>query len=104
MDSIFDINSRSQNCINPLCRSNKSPTGLVSQLGQNFVQWFSSSLFLTFLIPFNLAGNKRKLSRTKRSRGNGETLPWYFSMKRMSALMRAIADVADNYNRYKDEL
>uniref|UniRef100_A0A0K2VFM6 Uncharacterized protein n=1 Tax=Lepeophtheirus salmonis TaxID=72036 RepID=A0A0K2VFM6_LEPSM len=25
-------------------------------------------------------------------------------MKQMSALMRAIADVADNYNRYKDEL
>nr|XP_040583511.1 uncharacterized protein LOC121132178 [Lepeophtheirus salmonis] len=81
-----------------------SPMGLLSQLGQNFLSWFSSTIFLTLLIPFNISGKKSRVSRSKRNSGAEGSSPWDFSLKQLTALMRAVADVADNYKRYSDEL
>eukprot|EP00096_Caligus_rogercresseyi_P010318 TRINITY_DN3714_c0_g1_i1.p1 TRINITY_DN3714_c0_g1~~TRINITY_DN3714_c0_g1_i1.p1 ORF type:complete len:143 (+),score=22.18 TRINITY_DN3714_c0_g1_i1:56-484(+) len=85
-----------------------SPTGLVGQIGQNFLAFITSAVLMTALIPFNLAGggNEKKRRRRRRSESLLEEGDegWSFSFQHFGALMRAMADVADNYKRYTDEL
>ncbi|QQP36344.1 Uncharacterized protein FKW44_021412, partial [Caligus rogercresseyi] len=70
-----------------------SPTGLVGQIGQNFLAFITSAVLMTALIPFNLAGGGNKKKRRRRRR----RLELFIST--FGALMRAMADVADNYKR-----